>query len=67
MKMMNMKIAQTRFYALLRFALGAEVRDVSGSGRYFNQQINHVTTTENMAKMLATERQMGPAGEGGLL
>ena len=34
------------------------------SGRYLSQQITQVTTTEKSARMLATDRQMGPTGEG---
>lgn len=34
------------------------------SGRYLSQQMIQVTTTEKSAKMLATDRQMGPTGEG---
>lgn len=34
------------------------------SGRYLSQQMIQVTTTEKSARMLATDRQMGPTGEG---
>lgn len=34
------------------------------SGRYLSQQMTQVTTTEKSARMLATDRQMGPTGEG---
>lgn len=53
--------------AFLRELPVADERPVSWSGRYLSQQMSHVTTTENMARMLATDRQMGPAGEGGML
>lgn len=35
-----------------------------GSGLYFSQQMTQVTTTEKRANTLATDRQIGPAGEG---
>lgn len=53
--------------AFLRELLVADARPVSWSGLYLSQQMSHVTTTENMARMLATDKQMGPAGEGGML
>jgi len=53
--------------AFLRELLVADARPVSWSGLYLSQQMSHVTTTENMARMLATDKQMGPAGEGGIL
>lgn len=34
------------------------------SGRYLSQQMSQVMTTEKRARMLATDRQMGPTGEG---
>lgn len=34
------------------------------SGRYLSQQMIQVTTTEKSARMLATDKQMGPTGEG---
>lgn len=34
------------------------------SGRYLSQQMTQVITTEKSARMLATDKQMGPTGEG---
>ncbi|KAI6063323.1 Sphingosine-1-phosphate phosphatase 2 [Aix galericulata] len=36
----------------------------AASGRYLSQQMSQVTTTEKRARMLATDRQMGPTGDG---